>query len=177
LEQVAKLLVQRQRPGTTVPDAILRGVPHAGLSFTSGHAIITFAIAGLLVLVLPRGWGILAFVLADCNGLARVYDADPHREGRDPGSGAAVVAEHRRQLVDGPRAGTDLVFAEPAQGLQLAQAGVGRFESAQLVPVGAGGGSYALLMRTGRELTALAHPVRFARRWRTPRRRGSRPGR
>jgi membrane-associated phospholipid phosphatase len=50
LEQVAKLLVQRQRPGTTVPDAILRGVPHGGLSFTSGHAIITFAIAGLLVL-------------------------------------------------------------------------------------------------------------------------------
>lgn len=73
LEQVAKLLVQRQRPGTTVPDAILRGVPHAGLSFTSGHAIITFAIAGLLVLVLPRRWGILAFVLAACNGLARVY--------------------------------------------------------------------------------------------------------
>ena len=73
LEQVAKLLVQRQRPGTTVPDAILRGVPHAGLSFTSGHAIITFAIAGLLVLVLPRRWAILAFVLAACNGLARVY--------------------------------------------------------------------------------------------------------
>jgi undecaprenyl-diphosphatase len=73
LEQVPKQLVQRQRPGTTVPDAILRGVPHAGLSFTSGHAIITFAIAGLLVLVLPRRWGILAFVLAACNGLARVY--------------------------------------------------------------------------------------------------------
>ena len=57
LERVAKHLVQRQRPGTTVPDAILRGVPHHGLSFTSGHAIITFAIAGLLVLVLPRRWG------------------------------------------------------------------------------------------------------------------------
>ena len=64
LERVAKgLLVQRQRPGTTVPDAILRGVPHGGLSFVSGHAIITFAIAGLLVLVLPRGWGVVAFVL------------------------------------------------------------------------------------------------------------------
>jgi undecaprenyl-diphosphatase len=73
LEQVPKQLVQRQRPGTTVPDAILRGVPQHGLSFTSGHAIITFAIAGLLVLVLPRRWGILAFVLAACNGLARVY--------------------------------------------------------------------------------------------------------
>ena len=73
LEQVAKLLVQRQRPGTTVPDAILRGVPHGGLSFTSGHAIITFAIAGLLVLVLPRRWGVLAIVLAVCNAVARVY--------------------------------------------------------------------------------------------------------
>jgi membrane-associated phospholipid phosphatase len=73
LERVAKLLVQRQRPGTTMPDAILRGVPHHGLSFTSGHAIITFAIAGLLVLVLPRRWGALAVVLAACNGLARVY--------------------------------------------------------------------------------------------------------
>jgi membrane-associated phospholipid phosphatase len=73
LEQVAKLLVQRQRPGTTVPDAILRGVPHGGLSFTSGHAIITFAIAGLLVLVLPRRWGVLAIVLAVCNAAARVY--------------------------------------------------------------------------------------------------------
>jgi undecaprenyl-diphosphatase len=73
LEQVAKLLVQRQRPGTTVPDAILHGVPHGGLSFTSGHAIISFAIAGLLVLVLPRRWGVLAIVLAVCNAVARVY--------------------------------------------------------------------------------------------------------
>ncbi|HEY5988902.1 MAG TPA: phosphatase PAP2 family protein, partial [Streptosporangiaceae bacterium] len=73
LEGVAKLLVHRQRPGTTVPDAILRGVPHSGLSFTSGHALITFAIAGLLVLVLPRRWGVLALVLATCNAVARVY--------------------------------------------------------------------------------------------------------
>lgn len=73
LERVAKLLVHRQRPGTTVPGTILRGVPYHGLSFTSGHAIIAFAVAGLLVLVLPRRWGILTFVLAACNGLARVY--------------------------------------------------------------------------------------------------------
>jgi membrane-associated phospholipid phosphatase len=73
LERVAKLLVERDRPGTTVPDAILRGVPSAGPSFTSGHAIITFAIAGLLVLVLPRRWGIVAVVLAVCNAVARVY--------------------------------------------------------------------------------------------------------
>src|SRR6266542_3723680 len=71
-ERVPKQLVQRERPGTTVPDAILRGVPHGGLSFVSGHAIITFAIAGLLVLVLPRRWGIVAFVLATLNAVARV---------------------------------------------------------------------------------------------------------
>jgi membrane-associated phospholipid phosphatase len=72
-ERVAKLLVQRERPGTTVPDAVLRGVHPAGLSFVSGHAIITFAIAGLLGLVLPRRWAVVAFVLATLNGVARVY--------------------------------------------------------------------------------------------------------
>ena len=56
LEREAKLLVQRERPGTTVADAILRGVHAAGLSYVSGHAIITFAIAGLLALVLPSRW-------------------------------------------------------------------------------------------------------------------------
>ena len=73
LERVVKLLVQRERPGTTVPDAILRGVHPAGLSFVSGHAIITFAIAGLLALVLPRRWAVVAFVLASLNAVARVY--------------------------------------------------------------------------------------------------------
>ena len=73
LERVVKLLVQRERPGTTVPDAILRGVHAAGLSFVSGHAIITFAIAGLLALVMPRRWAVLGFVLASLNAIARVY--------------------------------------------------------------------------------------------------------
>jgi len=73
LERLVKLLVHRERPGTTVPDAILRGVNPGGLSFVSGHAIITFAIAGLLALVLPRRWGVVAFVLATCNAIARVY--------------------------------------------------------------------------------------------------------
>jgi membrane-associated phospholipid phosphatase len=72
-ERLVKLLVERERPGTTVPDAILHGVNSAGLSFVSGHAIITFAIAGLLALVLPRRWGIVAFVLASLNAVARVY--------------------------------------------------------------------------------------------------------
>jgi len=72
-ERLVKWLVQRERPGTTVPDAVLRGVHPAGLSFVSGHAIITFAIAGLLALVLPRRWAVVAFVLATLNAVARVY--------------------------------------------------------------------------------------------------------
>jgi membrane-associated phospholipid phosphatase len=72
-ERVVKLLVARERPGSTVPEAVLRGVHPAGLSFVSGHAIITFAIAGLLALVLPRRWAVVAFVLATLNGVARVY--------------------------------------------------------------------------------------------------------
>jgi membrane-associated phospholipid phosphatase len=72
-ERLVKLLVHRERPGTTVPDAILHGVHPAGLSFVSGHAIITFAIAGLLALVLPRRWAVGAFVLASLNAVARVY--------------------------------------------------------------------------------------------------------
>ena len=44
-----------------------------GLSFVSEHAIITFAIAGLLALVLPRRWAVVAFVLAILNAVARVY--------------------------------------------------------------------------------------------------------
>ena len=70
---MVKLLVQRQRPGTTVADAVLRGVHPAGLSFVSGHAIITFAIAGLLALALQRRWAVVAFVLATLNAIARVY--------------------------------------------------------------------------------------------------------
>ena len=73
LERLVKLLVQRERPGTTVGDAVLRGVHPGGLSFVSGHAIITFAIAGLLALVLPRRWAVVVFVLAGLNGVARVY--------------------------------------------------------------------------------------------------------
>jgi membrane-associated phospholipid phosphatase len=73
LERVVKLLVQRERPGTTVGDAVLRGVHPGGLSFVSGHAIITFAVAGLLGLVLPRRWAVVGFVLAGLNAVARVY--------------------------------------------------------------------------------------------------------
>ena len=73
-KDVLKALVRRERPGTTVPDAVLRDVPSAGPSFPSGHAIIAFGIVVLLAPYLRHRW-LLAVViaLAVLNSLARVY--------------------------------------------------------------------------------------------------------
>jgi undecaprenyl-diphosphatase len=71
--EVLKALVHRERPGTTIPEAVLRDVPSAGLSFPSGHAIIAFGIVVLLAPYLRRRWQLLVLALALLNSLARVY--------------------------------------------------------------------------------------------------------
>jgi membrane-associated phospholipid phosphatase len=74
LEPIVKRLVVRERPGTTVPDAVLRGdVPAAGQSFPSGHAVL---IASLAVLAAPyfRGrWRLLPWLLVAGVCIGRVY--------------------------------------------------------------------------------------------------------
>ena len=71
--QVLKQLVERERPGSTIPGAVLRDVPSAGLSFPSGHAIITFGIVVLVWPYLGRRWRAAVVVLAVLNSLARMY--------------------------------------------------------------------------------------------------------
>lgn len=71
--EVLKALVQRERPGTTIPGAVLRDVPSAGLSFPSGHAVIVFGILVVLAPYLRREWQLLVLALALLNSLARVY--------------------------------------------------------------------------------------------------------
>ena len=71
--EVLKVLVHRERPGTTIPGAVLRDVPSAGLSFPSGHAVIAFGIVVLLAPYLRRRWQLLVLVLALLNSVARVY--------------------------------------------------------------------------------------------------------
>ena len=68
-----KELVHRERPGTTIPGAVLRDVPTSGDSFPSGHAIIAFGIVVLLLPYLSRGWQATAVALAVLNSVARVY--------------------------------------------------------------------------------------------------------
>jgi membrane-associated phospholipid phosphatase len=74
LEAVAKLFVQRHRPAETLPDVILRGQSAAhGLSFPSGHAMVTFAIAAVVAPYL-KGWRkVLPWALSAAVCLSRVY--------------------------------------------------------------------------------------------------------
>lgn len=71
--QVLKALVERQRPGQNEPGAILRGVPPAGLSYPSGHAIIAVGMVTLLWPYLGRRGRVVAVLLAVAVGVARVY--------------------------------------------------------------------------------------------------------
>lgn len=71
--RVVKVLVERQRPGTSVSDAILRDASPTGLSFPSGHAILAFALAGLLAPYLGRVGRIAVYSVAGLNAIARIY--------------------------------------------------------------------------------------------------------
>jgi undecaprenyl-diphosphatase len=75
---MVKQLVERQRPGTSICDGDatcgdFRDVPLEGLSFVSGHAIISWAVATLLWAYLPGRWKWLPVGVAVANSVARVY--------------------------------------------------------------------------------------------------------
>ncbi|MGZ8766124.1 MAG: phosphatase PAP2 family protein [Acidimicrobiia bacterium] len=73
-EMAVKELVQRSRPGRSIGDIVMRGdVSAHGLSFVSGHAVITAAIAGILTPILPRRWKPLPWVIVALNAFARIY--------------------------------------------------------------------------------------------------------
>jgi membrane-associated phospholipid phosphatase len=73
LERVVKLLVERQRPMTSTPDAIARGVPVHGLAFVSGHVVLLAALAGVATPYLPGRWRFLPWFVVALVGFARVY--------------------------------------------------------------------------------------------------------
>src|SRR4051794_3379493 len=70
---VLKEIVYRGRPGTTEPDVSLRHVPALGPSFPSGHAIVAFALAGIIAPYLTRRWKIVAYVAALAVAFSRIY--------------------------------------------------------------------------------------------------------
>ena len=73
VQPVIKGVVDRERPGRTELDPILRGVPPGGESFPSGHAVVAFTLATLLTPYLRRRWVAVVWALAVLNAVARVY--------------------------------------------------------------------------------------------------------
>jgi undecaprenyl-diphosphatase len=71
--ELVKGLVQRQRPGSTIPDAVLRDVPSAGVAYPSGHAVIAAGVVVLLAPYVRRRWLVVLVALALLNSTARVY--------------------------------------------------------------------------------------------------------
>lgn len=72
-ERVVKLVVERQRPAVSTPDAIARGVSVRGLAFVSGHAVLTAALAGVISPYLPGRWKLLPWLVVTLVCVARVY--------------------------------------------------------------------------------------------------------
>lgn len=109
--RVVKVLVERQRPGTSISDAILRDASPIGLSFPSGHAVLAFALAGLLAPYLGRNGKLVVYSLAALNGVARIY----------------LGAHNPLDIVGGAGLGIaiagalNLVFGVPAQGPETDQ--------------------------------------------------------
>jgi undecaprenyl-diphosphatase len=73
-EKIVKANFQRERPKVYIEEAILRGdVQASGLSFTSGHAIIIFAIVTLASPFVSRKIRYVLWTLAVLCIVARVY--------------------------------------------------------------------------------------------------------
>lgn len=70
---VVKELIERERPSFTVPGAVIRDTNTSPLGFPSGHAILAFALAGLLAPYLGRRGRFVVYSLAMLNAVARVY--------------------------------------------------------------------------------------------------------
>jgi undecaprenyl-diphosphatase len=83
----------RQRPGTSEPDAILRGadVPKQGASFPSGHVILAAAIAAVLSSALAPGLVWLPWLLALLVMVGRVYVGAHNPLDVTAGLGAGMV--------------------------------------------------------------------------------------
>jgi osmoprotectant transport system substrate-binding protein len=74
LEPIIKRMVVRDRPGTTVPDAVLRGdVPVGGQSFPSGHAVLIASLAVIITPYLRGRWRVVPWVLVAGVCIGRVY--------------------------------------------------------------------------------------------------------
>ena len=73
-ERIVWELVSRSRPGTTIPDAIVRGnTPTAGASFVSGHVVLVTGLAWAITPYLRGRWRVAPWVVVALVAFARLY--------------------------------------------------------------------------------------------------------
>jgi membrane-associated phospholipid phosphatase len=118
LERVVKMAVERQRPATSTPEAIARGVPIRGLAFVSGHAVLVGALAGIISPHLRGGWKAVPWSVLVLVCFARVYLGahNPLDVAGGAGLGLAIAG------------GANLLVGVPGDS---ATGGVGRFRAEQ----------------------------------------------
>lgn len=73
-ERVVWQMVERDRPGVTEPNAIVRaGTPASGVSFVSGHVVLVTGLAVVITPYLPGRWRLLPWAVVGLVGFARMY--------------------------------------------------------------------------------------------------------
>jgi membrane-associated phospholipid phosphatase len=73
-ERIVWELVSRSRPGTTIPDAIVRGnTPTSGASFVSGHVVLVTGLAWAITPYLRGRWRAAPWVVVALVAFARLY--------------------------------------------------------------------------------------------------------
>ena len=73
-ERIVWEVVQRERPGTTEPNAIVRGdTPTTGVSFVSGHVVLVTGIAWVVMPYLRGAWRWVPWSVVALVAFARVY--------------------------------------------------------------------------------------------------------
>ena len=73
-ERVVWQVVQRDRPGTTIADAIVRGgTATTGLSFVSGHVVLVTGLAWVVTPYLHSWWRLAPWAVVVVVAFARIY--------------------------------------------------------------------------------------------------------
>ncbi len=73
-ERIVWHFVHRERPGTTIPGAIVRGnTPITGVSFVSGHVVLVTGLAWAATPYLRGWWRVLPWLVVALVAFARVY--------------------------------------------------------------------------------------------------------